>query len=145
MAQKNYFISFDPGKATGWATFDEEGNLTDKGIYRSLDDLKDGLQAVMLMGDQPKVFIIEDFRLFSHKAVQQSGSDMPASQAIGSIELAAAVCRAEIVKQGSDILPIGERFAGVKLPKNHDESHDIAAYVHGFYYLVKKGIKQLTV
>lgn len=139
-----YYMSFDPGTATGWSTFSEEGEVLDKGICRGHEELMNFLMTISEI-DRPKVIIYEDFTLFQSKALQQSGSDMPASQAIGVIKMFGQMCKAEMVKQHSNILGIGQKLAGVSLPKNHDHSHDISAYVHGVYYLIKNHIREVAI
>ena len=137
-------MSFDPGTATGWATFDEEGQVISKGICRGHEELMEFLMSIP-DNELPKVVIYEDYTLFQSKAMQQSGSDMPASQAIGIIKMFGKRCRAEMIKQAANILGIAQKLAGVSLPKNHDHSHDISAYVHGVYYLIKNNIREVTV
>lgn len=138
MTTANY-LAFDPGVSTGWASFDESGQVTAKGILRGLDALIEFLAERERI---PTVVICESYRVFGHKAKAHIGSRLETSQAEGMIKAYAARWKAEFVSQPSSILSIAQLWSGVKLPSNHDKSHDIAAYNHGVYYLQKNGIRQ---
>lgn len=133
------YLALDPGTSTGWARFNVQGVMTDFGTCKSLDELIDLLDAM----DPPMVVIYEDFTLFQGKAIQQSGSNMPASKAIGIIESAARRWDGvQVIKQRSNIKPIAERLSGVKPKGSHDKSHHVDAFNHGYYYLTKIGVLQ---
>jgi hypothetical protein len=134
-----YLLSFDPGKTTGWCSFDATGNAIEWGQV-SLDEL-------MAMCDKweeecPAIVVYEDWLLFKHKAQKMAGSRMESSQAIGIIKNLARKCEAELVVQGSDIKPTAEKFTQMKAPSNHAESHWVDAFNHGAYYLINKGIRK---
>ena len=133
------YLVFDPGLSTGWASFNQEGEITSKGILRGLDEL---ISFLSDREDYPDVVIYEGYRVFGHKAKAHIGSKVEAVQAIGMIKVYASKWRAEIVEQPSSILTIAQLWSGVKLPSNHDKSHDIAAYNHGVYYLQKNNIRK---
>jgi len=137
-----YYLAFDPGTSTGWCAFDEEGEITAKGIERSIDALIDYLIDLdnFEPANRPRVVIVEDYRIFSKRAKAHIGSQVPTVQAIGMIRNYAKRWSAEYVLQPSSILPIAEKWSGVPLPKDHSISHDIAAYNHGIYYLQRNGI-----
>ena len=125
-------IAFDPGKATGWAIF-QDGLPKDFGDIRGLSKLDDFLIAL----DDIDFAVYEDFRLYSHKALQQSGSHMEASQAIGKIEIWAKMRKIACIAQPANVLPVAQLWSKMKMPRNHDKSHHISAYNHAVYYLVK--------
>lgn len=134
------YLAFDPGVSTGWAAFDEKGDVVEKGIIRGLSDLIEWLDD---REDIPEVVICESYAVFQKKAMAHTGSKLETSQAIGMIKAKAlGKWKAEYVEQPSSILSIAVLWSGVKLPGNHDKSHDIAAYNHGVYYLQKNGIRQ---
>lgn len=132
------YLIFDPGVSTGWARFDEFGNVSDKGICRGLDALSDFLEEC----EPATVVVYESYRVFKHKANAHIGSKVEAAQAIGMIKAKARKWNAKTVEQPANILPIAAMWSGVELPKNHKISHDIAAYNHGVYYLQKNGIRK---
>lgn len=136
------YLSFDPGKVTGWARFNNQGKVLEMGQV-SLEEL---VECVELLLDQHNVddpieaVIYEDFVVFKHKAQKMAGSRMEASQAIGLIKGLAQRAGCKIVKQNSSIKPIAERWTQVKPPSDHAQSHQIDAYNHGKYYLINEGI-----
>lgn len=132
------YLAFDPGVSTGWAAFDSAGEVSAKGILRGLDELMDFLEDCT----RPETVIYESYRVFGHKAKAHIGSKMETVQAIGVIKARTSRWKCILVEQPSSILPIATKWAGVKLPSNHDKSHDIAAYLHGVYYLQKEGIRE---
>lgn len=130
-------LSVDPGKATGWALF-SNGTLSNMGICRSIDEFVDWLTSIEI----PDFIVYENFKLFSHKAVQQSGSTMEASQVIGILKGYARQNKIPTAEQPANVLPIAQKFTQVKMPKNHKDSHNISAYNHGYYWLVKNGFAE---
>lgn len=133
-----HYISIDPGKSTGWVTWDRNGNVIQQGTTRTRDEFEDLLDS---MGSV-SVVIVEDFTLYKNKALQQSGSKMETSKVIGSIESWARRNKATLVMQPASILAIAQLWSGVKMPKNHNVSHWVSAYNHGMYYLLKTGVRK---
>lgn len=131
----HHLVVFDPGKATGWAIF-IDGKIKDYGIVRGLDEFNIFIQEYATNYGTPDVILYETFHLFPNKAQKQSGSDMPASQVIGKIELWASMLACRVEKQNSSILSIAQKWSKVKVPTNHNESHGIVALNHGIYWLV---------
>ena len=138
-----YYLALDPGRSTGWATWDEAGIIITMGTANSYDELHEVL-AGLPMGI--KVVIIEDFRLFKHKALSQAGSTMPAAKAIGQIETFARLWGAHIVKQPAHIKAVAERMMDGKSTKGMAKirTHMWDAYNHGNYYLIKNNIRKIT-
>lgn len=141
--EEPYYIAFDPGKATGWATWNKEGEILDFGTAWSHNELQGVLES---QPDSIKVVIYEDFKLFKHKARQQSGSRMDASLAIGRIDAFAAMWGAKVIRQDSNIKPIAEKMTG-RTTKGmaHYKTHVIDATNHGDYYLFKAGVKEIRI
>lgn len=130
-----YYVSLDPGKTTGWATFREDGWFTNRGQV-DLDDLPEFLESL----DGTKVIIYENYKLFSWKAKQQSGSNMPASQAIGMIKSYALRNDCHLIDQPPSIKPTAQMLSQLTPIGKHSETHWVDAYNHGFYYLHNKGL-----
>src|SRR6478735_1980723 len=134
-------LAIDPGIHNGWAVFE-------KGVIKDLGSV-DGVEAfdVWLHNVVPDkyghidVVVIEDFRLFRGKAKQQIGSRFETVQVIGLVQSWARRNKAELVKQGSDILAIAPKWSKMPMPKNHANSHHVSAYNHAFYYLVKNDMR----
>lgn len=131
-------LAIDPGVMIGWAFFD------DKGEVRALGQVHLNDFAIWLEDQpQPDLIVVEDFRLFKHKALQQSGSRLETSKCIGMIESYCVRYKVKIVLQSSNILPIAEKWTGQKRPSKHEVGHKICAYLHGSYYLIKEGHREV--
>lgn len=136
-------IAFDPGKTTGVAKFvhgevQEMNQIHIDDFPKFMDRVRDECQGEV-------VFLFENFRLFSWKAKQQSGSTMEASQIIGMIKMVAAGMGADIQEQSPQIKPVAQKWTGVIPPKNHANSHQVDAYNHGVYWLISKGMRRIEV
>lgn len=133
-------LAIDPGIANGWAIF-EKGRIKDLGSINGVEAFDEWLHEVPNKYGPVDVVVVEDFRLFRHKASQQIGSRFEASQVIGLVQSWARRNGAEFIKQSSDILSIAQVWSKMKMPKNHSKSHHVSAYNHGFYYLVKNDMR----
>lgn len=138
------YLSYDPGKITGWARFQDNGEVVETGQL-TIDELLAHVENMTLLNetDPIKVIIVEDFILFKHKAQQQTGSRMEASQAIGILRTLAERTGATFFLQPSNIKSMAERFTQVS-PKGqaHNKTHWIDAFNHGAYYLIQQGIRK---
>lgn len=133
------YLAFDPGGTTGWCKFSDEGYPLDWG-QDTFDELIDHCDE--WAKEQWDAIIYEDFVLWGHKAKQQTGSRMPASQAIGIIKTLIRKTGAEAVVQDSSILQRAQQWTQ-KFPTGaHADTHWIMAYNHGSFYLINKGIRK---
>lgn len=135
----NLLLAIDPGKATGYS-FWKNARPAHLGIVRGLAEMDDWLIACIDVFGKPDIIIIEKYSLFSWKAKQQSGSDMPASQVIGKVEMWAKMHKIPVVYQKPDQMHEAVKWSKVPIPANHDNSHDKAALNHAVYYLVTQGM-----
>lgn len=132
------YLAFDPGKTTGWAMFEpDNGMLVDSG-QASLDQLMDLCREWEDLSIEGVIY--EEFRVFRHKAQQQTGSTMEVAQAIGIIKSLARHKGLDVVVQQSNIKSIAEKWTGIKVPADHSISHRYDAILHGSYHLIGKGI-----
>lgn len=141
MGKDPYYLAVDPGTHTGWAIWNEEGECIDCGTTHSDEALHNKLSEFTTI----KKVIIEDYTLWFHKARKQAGSKMPAPKAIGIVETFARNWEADIIKQGSDIKPIAEKWTGRStkgIPKS--QTHVLDALNHGDYFLIKNDIKEIV-
>lgn len=132
-----YYLSIDPGKITGYVVWNSVGQVLKQGQLNN-DELVDFLEDDYLK--PVKVVILEDYKLFSWKAKQQSGKRVPASEAIGIVFVFIKKGKRQEVRQPANILPIAEKLTNVKMPSTHSKSHWVSAFLHGAYYLIKQGI-----
>lgn len=134
--EKKLWLAFDPGQTTGWAVLDDQAEVVDFGQVK-YDNLSDFLKKETRMF---QAVIIEEYRVFRKRAMQHAGSDLKTSQAIGKLKFWAELNDFPVVMQASSILPIAEKWSQVKMPKDHDASHQVSAFLHGAYYLMKNRI-----
>jgi hypothetical protein len=137
------YVAFDPGVTTGIACWDETckertGQPVHVGMVNE-EDLDDFLE-IKLPGRGTKVFIIEEYRILPSKLRIHSGSKVPTIQVIGQLKSYARRKKIELVEQPTSILPMAQLQSGVKLSKNHANSHWASAYNHGYFYLRQKGL-----
>jgi hypothetical protein len=131
----NWLAAFDPGETTGYALFNAAGVNLERSQVKGRLALYDLLEEI---GPVEHV-IIEDFRLFQHKALQQSGSRLETVRVIGAIESWAHNTKGRVTLQPPTIKPIAQLWSG-KVPKgSHSLSHSVDAFNHGFYFLQKNG------
>ena len=136
VARTCYYLALDPGKTTGWASFDKEGNAIRYG-QAAKEEVYDLLDA-----QAAKVLIVEDFELFPWKSKDMPFDTLVAVRVIGALDHWAYKNQAQIVLQKPNIKSIGYMWAGITKPKNHAMSHGPDAYVHGVYYLQKNKIRK---
>jgi len=136
-----YYLAIDPGKTTGWATFDEKGTLTEFDEIRGEDDFLDWLEA-KVDTECPLVAVIERYR--SRPGSINSFSDMPTSRHIGAIERILRKRKVKMVMQDpSPALAMGLRFISMHTMYRGKHVPDkISAVAHGTYYLRKEGIQK---
>lgn len=128
------YLGVDPGDTSGYALFSDPQTMVEWGHVK-FDDLPDWI-ATLPPGIT--VVIIESFQLFSHKAKQQSGSKMKASQVIGMLKLYAKQIGAEVVEQPPTIKAFAEKQSKLRPTGAHSESHRIDAFNHCIYYFINK-------
>lgn len=130
-------LAIDPGGMNGVYWWDDE--YKDAGYAQvKLKDLTMWLEAHR---PSPDLIVYENYRLWKHKSLQQSGSDMPAPMAIGMIKSYAERNSIPLVDQSPQVLKQAELMSQIKMPSDHSQSHWVSAYLHGFWYLVKQGYR----
>lgn len=132
-----HYLVFDPGETTGVAEFDINGQLITmtqmkkKELFEYLDSLE---------SNPPSVVIYEEYMIFAHKAASHSYSKVPTIQIIGAIVYFGHRIKAQVVEQKSQCKPLGYKYSGMTVPKNHSKSHGPDAMAHGYYYLINNNI-----
>lgn len=141
------WISFDPGKTTGvtvWGENNEDQEirciLVGQFNEQELDEFLDKCASI-----PPKVFIIEEYRIFGQKKNAHVGSKVETIQVIGQLKAFARKHKIEVVEQPANILVIAQLWSGTKMPKDHSKSHWVSAYNHAYYYLHKQGLLKARV
>jgi hypothetical protein len=138
------YISIDPGRNNGVATFNAEGSEIKRCVY-SIEYLKIFLEGTVTAA-KPVTFIVEDFNLRQDKALEQTGSEMPAPRVIGMVEFAVTMLGREskMVMAKSANLRTALKWAGypelANKPRNWHCPDELSAYAHGMMYLIQQGI-----
>lgn len=146
------YLSVDPGMNVGIATFRSDGTDVDKKVLRLpafltfLHNLHSGL------AERPNlklVIVYEDFTLRYDKALNQTGSDMPASRAIGALEFLQVLLgddKCTLEKVSPRVLNAALKWSGYANLANKGRSFhppdDVVAYAHGVKYLIDKGVRK---
>jgi len=129
------YLALDPGGTTGYASFNEDGNLEDMGEVFDRDSLRE-----LLGNTGPSLVICEDWKTNPH--IRFGNDKMETVRVIGQIEEWCSVNNVSLVLQPNTIKPIAYRWAGKKQSRNKALSHRLDAYVHGVYYLQRNGIRK---
>lgn len=133
------YISFDPGSArTGVVEWSNAGNMI---IWYEFDPdtLVDYLDA-----QEPGMvaWIYEEYRIVS--GIPHHNSRVETVQVIGSIKYRARQLKIPCIEQLRSVKNDAQKWSQLKVEKGHMKDWK-AAYLHGYYYLVRKGIIQLKV
>jgi len=126
------FVSIDPGGTTGVVTWDANAKLLDA-LQLNREEFEDFLEKV-----SPAQVICEEYIVNPH--VRHGGQKVETLRIIGAIE---SYCRRNKIlleMQRPQILTIAQKWSGKKMPKNHGISHWVSAYLHGYYFLHRKGL-----
>lgn len=136
------YLALDPGETTGWALFDEQGEILKYGQFKQSEQnqwLSDNLTSDL------KAVIVEDYKNFGWKQ-QKRWSRNQTSKNIGAIEMLCELRRVPYFLQPSSDKAIGYKWAGLgQAPSNHAISHQFDAVAHGTYWLRSRGILKPSV
>lgn len=139
------FIAIDPGKNTGVATFDSDGKDLGKHVFH--EDTFRKFMANLLHVEGTVTFILEDFKLVQGKALEQTGSDMPAPRIIGAMQMIDTILgdRSTIVLVRPGNLRTALKWAGyselANKPYGWHCPDDLSAYAHGVMYLIQQKLR----
>lgn len=149
------FISIDPGYHVGVATFNDEGGDISRTVMELRKFRKLFLKSICRErlkapeGTPKLTFIMEDFNLLKNMAIQQTGSDMPASRCIGAVEMICDILgedRSEIQLQKPGNLRTALKWAGypelANKPRSWHCPDDLSAYAHGVFWLIKNDYRK---
>ena len=128
-------ISVDPGETSGISYWSDKGKFVEKEMLTQ-EELFDKIEKL----ENVTAIVCEDYRLRQGKQMVQTGSRFVAVQIIGALKAYAQRVGAKFVLQPANVLTVAALHSGVKRPSNHNKSHDIDAYNHGYYYFETKGL-----
>lgn len=138
------YVAIDPGETTGWAAFDENGNLINMGQFKLVAQTQ---VLTELISNTPnlKAVICEDYRNhgFAGARAQKRWSRNQTSKNIGKIELVAELRGVPCHLQPNTVKATGYAWGGLDgPPSNHSISHQYDAYAHGVYWLQSNGVRE---
>jgi hypothetical protein len=144
------FISVDPGLRVGVASFSDDGtdiNRTTFNIVEFRRFLKQ-IYGYALKRNEIVRWLYEDYTLRQDKAIAQTGSDMPASRAIGSLEMVDEMMGelSTLEKCSSSNLRTALKWAGypqlANKPRTWHCPDDLSAYAHGVKWLIDLNVRK---
>jgi len=136
-------LTIDPGgslkvASLGWCSFEDNGTLVDFGQILP-EDLVDLLRTI-----QPTTLIVENYRNRPWKQKAHNWSDNKTSKCIGACEMWNGMHdNCKLVLQDVNNGITGVMWSGTKMPKDHDLSHQVMAYGHGVFYIIKNKIRTI--
>ena len=135
-----HYLSFDPGKSTGVAYWDDKG-VCYRVLEVSFEELIDVFQEITSLikkqNRAPIGIIYERFQLW--KGRNQEGDRLITVQVIGAIKTFAKMNETLIAENKQQDRLIAAKWSGSKVPKGHMPNWQ-SAYLHGYYYLHKIGV-----
>ena len=146
-------LAIDPGRSKllpsiGYALFTDAGAEIERGEL-TWDGLWQSLWLYAGRGSGLSFTLLGPLRHFSIKAVvienfinnpkSRGGQTNGTSEVIGAVEFLCAQGDVPFTRQPNTVLPVAKLHAGYVDRRKH-LPHQDAAYLHGYYYLVGKGV-----
>lgn len=145
-------ISVDPGFRSGVAVFNKDGTDRAKttyelpGFYKFLSNAYEYSKKF----EDPITFLYEDFTLRQDKAYAQTGSKMPASQAIGAIwQIHSMLDNSKLECSLPSNIKTALKWAGynnivkqMERNRSYHPADDIVAHSHGVMWLIQQGVRK---
>lgn len=136
------YIAFDPGPVTGWCRFNNRGQEIDMGQVK-LEELAVALELWPTVATRK--IIIEKWEIIPGKMGAQIGratkAKIPTIEAIGVIKSWAQRKGVAVEMVSPRNLMAAQKWTQVKLPKDHTQSHQIAAFLHGARWLIDQDMR----
>ena len=143
-------LAIDPGrsnkgdKSIGYALFYSNGRELERGSLRYAElserlDLSEGCPRPLLYFGYETIdeVVIEDF---VNNAQSRGGQTNGTSECIGMVEFVCFKAGVPFTRQRPAILSVAKLHAGYEQKLKH-LPHQDSAYLHGYYYLVSKGLQ----
>ena len=143
MTVRTAVLAVDPGGAhVGLAGWNEgEGRVsTEISADAAVGAVKNALIGYKLVADRV-VLVLEEFRLYGHKAQAQSWSTMDTSEMIGALKYVASELGVEVVEQGAGIKkPTARQLRARGIDREGVGGHARDAELHLLHYCLKEGL-----
>lgn len=136
-------LAFDPGETTGICYLDSD-NLSTAWFHT---EPADAMYQVAAFGgvfnsyyNEADLFVVENFRLYSHKALEMINNELIACRVIGALEVLAVRLNKKIVYQmAAQAKPFCTDERLEKYGLYSKNRHERDATRHALYYLIKNG------
>lgn len=129
------YLGIDPGESNGICGYDAKYYL-----LFMLTIHHEDMVMFMHQFKSVKKCIMEEYKVFSHKAKQHINSDLKTTQVIGRVQSWAKLHEVELIMQPSSIKPTGYKWIRKKpLPKSNPMNHSLDGHVHFVYWGVRTG------
>jgi len=136
------YVFIDPGKHTGWAIFDVNGNIISNFTTHTFEDTVNHLSDLVRLKTIKKL-IYENFALFPWKSQDQMWSEFETVQVIGAIRYACIRHLIDYEKVPPRNKDMGFMYMGTKEPSHSNPlNHQLVAHAHGVFWLQRAGIRQ---
>lgn len=132
-------LAVDPGKGSrdsiGWALFNDDNDLLRLGQSNLTDFVKllESLEGVTQV-------VYETYVIYRKRINQHINSKVETVQTIGVVKSWCMRNNIPWTEQRADILVPASNLFQIKMPTDHNMSHQISALLHGKYYLYQKGL-----
>lgn len=134
------FLSFDPGKGTGVTGYDAKYYLQFMWTIHADDVVK-----FLACFDHISLIVMENYRVFAHKAKAHINSDLLTVRVIGRIESWCENKDITLIPQAPSIKTTAYKWAKKKpLPKSNPRNHALDAHVHFIFFAVQRGYINLA-
>lgn len=148
------FISIDPGKRVGVSSFTDEGKDIGTQIFMVDSTFKTFLKGIYeysKANNEMIRFLYEDYTLRQDKAIAQTGSNMPASRAIGMVEMIHWMLGEKSTLDKSSPRNIITAFkwdgrkdiaSRMERDRNYHPDDGLVAHAHGVMHLINLNIRK---
>jgi len=97
------FLGIDPGNTTGWVRVRVVGREAVLGSWGTFDGIPGLAQECESLGMGIECVVIEEYRVYPHKAEMHIGSTVFPAQIIGAVKLLATFWSVMVIEQGAGI------------------------------------------
>ena len=131
-------LALDPGKTTGFATFDSFQN--EKPYLERMGTLDENEIWNFLNTRQFDIYVVENYRIRTQKSARGFDHQWQspfALEIIGAVKLRTIQLEAKFKLQEPSIKPVGYGYAKLPYKTGKANVHHLDAVAHGMFYLVK--------
>lgn len=139
------YLFIDPGETTGWAKFDNNGEMCGIGQRKGFESLCVWLNEEINQSNcfLIKRVVIEEFKLYPWKSIAQAWSEFFTVEVIGAVRAICFKFSIPFEKVPAKNYSMGFLYMGMEVPPHSHRLHDqMVAQAHGVYWLQTHGIRK---